>query len=133
MGTTRLTTAAGLGLALALLGACGSGGGEPPRDASTGAFCDAILGDSTGGGGQDAWREYAEQLAEIGTPKDIPSEARAGFEQTIEDAEDAASGELDEGDDLDAARAMTDQRLSGVGELMAINQYVLRTCGESLG
>lgn len=126
---------------LAGLAACGGGDVDPPRDATRKAFCDAIQSGATASQGQRdeaaALKAYADRLAETGTPPDIPAEARAGFEQTIDEAAKADDDGLGRGDELDSeadqAREMTDHELTGVEEMLAINNYVLRTCRTSMG
>ena len=73
---------AAAGLALTTLAACGGpDGADAPKDASVKDFCNAI-GDWDGSdpGG------LVDDMVDVGTPSDIPEEARAGFEAMIENA-----------------------------------------------
>lgn len=90
-------------------GGDGGGGGGAPDDASTADFC-GVFDDFykvVGELGADAenselikaLKDTGEDLEEVGTPEDIPEDARAGYEltvQTIADLdEDATQEELD--------------------------------------
>jgi len=80
---TRPTRLALVAAATALtLTACGGpDGADAPKDASVDDFCNSI-GDWDGSdpGG------LVDDMVEIGTPADIPEQARAGFETMIENA-----------------------------------------------
>ncbi|MGN0064747.1 MAG: hypothetical protein ACI379_10935 [Nocardioides sp.] len=121
-------------LLITVLSGCGEETPDPPRDATKAAFCEAIQSGVLAHerDEEQALREYADRLARTGTPSDIPSEARAGFEQTIEEAHEGEDSELERneatGDEFDRAKRQTDHQLTGVEGMMAINQYVMRTC-----
>lgn len=90
--STRLLATAAVA-ALTLTG-CGGGpdGADAPKDASVAAFCEVVEGmDASDPEG------FAEDLAEIGTPKGIPADARAGFEAMVANAteEKISDGEQD--------------------------------------
>ncbi len=104
--TARKTTLALAGTALALgtLAGCGGGddsGSSAPDNASTEEFCDAfnslfteVMAEAgTGDMSQavSAIKEWAENMEEVGTPDDMPDEAREGFEVFVK-----AAGEIDE-------------------------------------
>lgn len=75
---------ASLALVLATATACGGGpeGADAPTDADKSEFCKVIQGIDLGGSAD----EFADDLAEVGTPADIPAEAREGFEIMIDNA-----------------------------------------------
>lgn len=133
MGPVRSATSVAVLVACVLSG-CGAEEKDPPRDATKAAFCDAIQSGVLGNQADEAraLREYADRLSRTGTPKDIPADARAGFEQTIEEAREGEASELERGDDsgeaFDRAKSQTNHQLTGVEGMMAINQYVMRTC-----
>jgi hypothetical protein len=100
--------AAAVGLALvASLTACGgsdgsdgsdgSSGAQAPDDASTDDFCEGfnslfekVLGQATSGDSSamiSALKEWAGDMEDIGTPSDMPEDARHGFELFIDQAE----------------------------------------------
>lgn len=100
-------------LALGALGACGdsddassndgsaedSGDGEflglngPPEDASQEDFCAVAL--EAPGDDVDAIHDWAAEMAEVGTPEDIPDDAREGFELLVDTAKDISEEDLD--------------------------------------
>jgi hypothetical protein len=93
-------------LLAATLSACGGG---PPTDASKGDFCDDVVNAEPDLSGLDpeaspeeqakAFKEeldkITEKAEEIGTPEDIPDDAREGFEITIDKANDLDEGDLE--------------------------------------
>lgn len=69
-------------VALAGLTACGGPeGSEAPTDASKDEFCTVINGLDT----SDP-EGFVDDLVEVGTPSDIPDEAREGFEVMVDNA-----------------------------------------------
>ena len=126
-------------LVLTASATAGCGGGEPPDDASQQAFCDnfnAIIKD-LGSLGDDAKetemvraiKSAGEKLAETGTPKDIPDDARQGFElelQKIDDLDDDASQQ-------DLARIDSGLSDDERQQVDAFNKYVGDTCGRADG
>lgn len=119
------TSAAGLLLLAGLLTGCGGGDGSStsdapaegaaaPGDAAEGDFCDAYAGLFKQMGQMDpqdnqtiinGMKEWAADMREVGTPGDIPDEARQGFEVMVDSIEeldeDATQQELDTlGEDL---------------------------------
>jgi hypothetical protein len=94
-------------LALSLT-ACGGGGGGAPDDASKDEFCSSYLSIGTETGGdidpdaspedqakayKDSLKKVTDKLTDVGTPQDIPDDARDGFEVMVNAVDD-----LDEGD-----------------------------------
>ena len=113
---------AGAGLVAAALTACsddsGGGGSAAPEDASVDEFCETfnglfeqVLSEDVAGDQAAmvrALKEWAKDIEEVGTPSDIPDDARHGFELFVEQAqqidEDASLADLEKlGEDLSAA------------------------------
>jgi hypothetical protein len=81
-----------LALIITLATACsGPAGADAPRDADTADFCKVIQSIDLTGSADD----FADDLSAVGTPEDIPAEAREGFEIMIDNASDAT---IDDGD-----------------------------------
>ena len=94
---TRLSLTSAVLLVGAVTTACGGGSGGAPTDASEKDFCDtqsSLLGDLLARRhdqprGPDQRRDgqgrqgLGEELEEVGTPEDIPDDARKGFEAVI--------------------------------------------------
>ncbi|MEO5663468.1 MAG: hypothetical protein ABIR39_09295 [Nocardioides sp.] len=115
---------------------CGSdsGSGGAPTDATTAEFCDTLTGvfsdpqamiDATPEELVAEVKTWAKDLGKVGTPEDIPAEARDGFDLLIEEVAaleaDAELGTLEEslsGKDKDAS--------------VAFNTYSTDTCGSVL-
>ena len=106
-------------LTMGTLSACGGdddeGGSSAPENASTEEFCEefgslfqdvlseGLSGDT--GALVTAMKEWAEDMQEVGTPEDMPDEAREGFEVFLDEArslpDDATAEDLDQlGEDL---------------------------------
>lgn len=101
---SRVVAAAGALVLLGSLAACGGddgdgGGDAAPADATQEEFCQAFADVFTGivGAGDDeqaqiaAVKESVAELEEVGTPEDIPEDARRGFEVFVD-----LIGDLDE-------------------------------------
>jgi hypothetical protein len=118
------TAMAGLVLAAGLLAGCSGDDGDDgdgssaPTNARLEEFCetfdglfDQVLSEDVAGDQAAmvrALRDWARDLEEVGTPDDIPDDARRGFELFVEQAleidEDASLAELERlGEDLSAA------------------------------
>lgn len=136
----RPLAGAGAAVLLALsLTACGGGA---PADASVADFCEVTQGNTTDKAFGDAiadedWDEVADlikeqtdEVEEVGTPEDIPDDAREGFELQID-----AAGDLS-GDDIE--KAFTDESnpfeidLSDEDKkkVEAYTEYETETCAE---
>lgn len=120
-------------IAGALVGCGGDDGGSAPKAASVDDFCTAFeqVTKDTSGVSQDdteaqiqAAKDAVAKLADVGTPKDIPDDARAGYElliDTIKNVDDNASQ-----DELTAIFddfSETDQKT-----FLAFVTYVGKTC-----
>lgn len=139
------------GLALAVLvglttSACGEGGA--PEDASAETFCDAAtgLGDALAPGDlmagempavptaaelERAVRAWGARLEEVGTPADMPAEARARFDDLVAQAregrlDDVALPGLTTG-------SLPEQSQEWRDEVTAWSDYLVQTCGAPLG
>lgn len=124
--------AAALAVVLAGCGGGGGGGGSAPDNASTEDFCEAytsMLGsmmsvEPDSAEAVSVVKEWGEKLEEVGTPEDIPDEAREGFEVIVESLSeldaDATEEQLDElGGDLSAEEEQATE---------AFGEYVTETC-----
>ncbi|MBF4163713.1 hypothetical protein [Nocardioides acrostichi] len=131
----RLTPRSSLSLAtLALvagtLTACG-GSSDPeaaPDDASTDDFC-AVYKDISTDGDQndlDAAKKAADRLAEVGTPEDMPDDARKAFEDMISLVQGADS-------EKDLEEAFADGSTDAGSGLGALGNYLFTTCADELG
>lgn len=137
----RPLVAAAATVLLALsLSACGGGA---PTDASVKDFCEATQGNSneedfTKALEDEDWdkirdlvQEQADEIEEVGTPEDIPDDAREGFELQLEQADDLSADDLE--------KAFTDQEnpfevdLSGEDKkkIEAYTEYESETCADS--
>lgn len=122
----RGLAAAGCLALVASLGACsddgGSSGSSAPDDASLDEFCetfnglfDQVLSEDVAGDSAAmvrALKDWAKEIEDVGTPSDMPEDARHGFELFIEQAENIDEGatladlekigeDLSEGDQAD--------------------------------
>jgi hypothetical protein len=118
---------------VAVLAGCGGGdAGSAPDNASTEDFCDAYLSmldemmtmDPESDDAVTAIREWGEKLEEVGTPEDIPDDARDGFEVILEALseldEDSTQQDLEDlGGDLSAEEEQASE---------AFGEYVTETC-----
>lgn len=113
--------------------AAGCGGG-PPTDASKDDFCGVFEDFNKTVGGMDAdasqedfvkaIKDVGKELEEVGTPEDIPDDARRGFEKTLEMIDkiedDASQEELDK---LEKELSDAEQKDSD-----AFDEYLAKTC-----
>lgn len=127
---SALRPLAGLaGLALVLGGATACGSDEPsaaPDDASQEDFCQVYSEiEADEGDDLDSAKEAVEQLVEVGTPDDIPDDARAGFETLGELVQEA-------GDEADLETLGEDLGQEAQGNFLAFIGYVTETCADEL-
>ncbi len=126
---------------LVLLAATGAGcGGDDdgdgaPSDASVDDFCGTFndfyaKAEELGEGATDeelvaALKDTGEELGEVGTPEDIPEDARAGFEATVK-----AIGDLpDDATEEDVANLEDDYSEEVQGQVDGFASYLNDTCG----
>lgn len=139
----RPLATAGAAVLLALsLTACGGGA---PSDASVKDYCAAVKG-NTGDTDflkafedkdydkiADLFKEQAEKVEEVGTPKDIPDEAREGFEIQLDaikklDGDDVKKGfESKDGEDPFKDKISKDDEK----KVEAYSKYESETCSDS--
>lgn len=130
-GTTtlrRLGAAAGLALAATALTACG-GASSAPEDASEEDFCKAFMDIPTPAEGedmpsQDAVDEYVEKVQETGTPKDMPDDARKGWETWVGMMEDV------DVDDSEEELEKKTEEFEDDEDFKALQEYAGETCGQ---
>ena len=148
---TRLTVASAVLLVGAVTTACGGSdggkGGEagPPTDASKDAFCkaqsslftDLDLDFSNPDAAlpsekelADAMHTWADEMEEVGTPGNIPAEARDGFRETVDAARDITEADL-KSPDLNALE--NDMSAEAQKKVEAFTTYVNDTCGSMFG
>lgn len=102
--------------------AAGCGGVDAPTDATGEDFCgvwDQLADASTG----EDLRVFGATLEQVGTPAEIPSDAREGFEVVVRTVAD-----LDPEDDFDdlASEGLSEADLGAAQEFL---RYGRRTCG----
>lgn len=131
-----------------LVGAATSacGGGGAPADASEKDFCDtqsSLFNDllpedmanpelPSNEEMAQAVKDWGQELEEIGTPEGISDDARAGFEQLVEQAGeiDAADFTIDQLEELEQGGA--DASEAAQREADAFADYLTETCGNPL-
>jgi hypothetical protein len=111
--------------------------GGPPTDASEKDYCDAIGDDSYFNDlGEDAdeqdyvdaLQEFADAVKEVGTPEDIPDDAREGFEIQLDVIDDLKADDIDlEGDENPLESELSDDEKKKVD---AYTEYENETCSE---
>ena len=135
----RWTRAAGVGavlVAVGALGACGDSGDSDdaakdsaaeddggPADASKEDFCKVAV--DAPGEDVDAIHDWAGRLEEVGTPEDIPDDARDGFELLVELAADIDEEDL-ENDSLEDEFSADEK-----AHFEAYGAYIGETCAPS--
>ncbi|MDT0202327.1 hypothetical protein [Nocardioides sp. AE5] len=115
MRTKRLAlTGASLVLLGGMMTACGGGSGsDAPTNASKEDFCEAYKAVNEAEEFDDG-RDAVDDLKDVGTPEDIPDDARNGFEVLI----DAVSDLKDEDDEIDDSD-YTDEEQENVGAFLS--------------
>lgn len=141
MNVKRYAGASGTAVLLALsLSACG---GDAPTDASKEDFCDAYgsvfetFSDIDAEASEseqadalvDGFKDFADELEDVGTPDGIPDDARDGFEITIDllgdlDKDDVEKA-IKEGNNEFAKASDDDQK-----KVDAFDEYATDECGE---
>ena len=121
-------------LALVLTGVSGCGDDGPPTDASATEFCDTLgsFAEEAGALGEDpdpadmvdVLKSAGDEMAETGTPEDMPDDARAGFELVLDAIE-----ELDDGASVEEIQGLgEDLSESEQKESDAFDKYLDETC-----
>ena len=102
---------------------CGDDGGGAPEEASVEEFCKPFTDAQADADAKVA--DVADELKEVGTPKDIPDDARKGFEFLIDNAEDLDKNS----DDLDDEEAFKDKYGDEeFAQIEAFIEYLAKTC-----
>jgi hypothetical protein len=111
--------------------------GRPPTDASPDAFCaqvhdfysgvDRLGADASNREVAGLVKQLAGRLADVGTPGDIPGDARQGFELTLEEIRDLP----DDASSADVAAIDADLGLEERRDTQAFDTYLALTCGTS--
>ncbi len=120
---------ASLMLAVGSTAACGGGDSESasaPKDASQGDFCAQFVKAPTAADG-DSIKAWAKKAAEIGTPKELSDEARAGFELIIKEAAD-----LDAGANADDFGNLEDFSEAEQKKVLAFSTYFATNCADEM-
>ena len=141
----RLALTGAMLLVGAVTTACGDGGGAP-TDASEKDFCDtqsSLLGDllpddmtnpevPTEEEMARAVKGWGKDLEEVGTPDDIPDDARAGFERLVQQAKevDASDFSIDQLEDLQQGGAEASEKVQKQAQAFA--DYLTEKCGNPL-
>ena len=146
-GWTRAASVGVVLLAVGALGACGddkdggSGGGDasgPPTDASVADFC-SIVNDASWAEGVDtsdneavveALQGWGDELAEVGTPEDIPDDAREGFELSLDQIDELEASDLEDKDALEDLEGKLSEDESAKVE--AFTEYESETCADEV-
>ena len=143
---TRLTIGCAALLVGAVTSACGGGSDGAPTDASKEDFC-ATQSDlfknlmptdmsnpevPSGEAMAKAFKGWATDLEEVGTPEDISDDARAGFEALIEQVGDINPDDftIDKLEEL--SKGGTDASKATEKEATAFADYLTKTCGNPL-
>ncbi|HET6153155.1 MAG TPA: hypothetical protein VFE15_09365 [Marmoricola sp.] len=114
-------------LAVVILGVGVSGCQHVPKDASKQAFCSAgekfsELDKATFAQGRSA----IKRLADVGTPPNIDSSARAGFVELVDRMQSAHNAE----DFRHRTRTMSSSQRK---HLLALDSYIQKTCTSTIG
>lgn len=131
-------TAVSLVLVASSVAACGGGGGGgAPSAASEEEFCDTFNSlftdmSSMSQSEQDEVvqkiKDWGEEMEEVGTPEDIPDDARDGFETSIE-----LIGELDEDATTEDFEKLGDDLSKDEEDAVdAFDTYTTDTCGSPM-
>ena len=142
--STRLTMTSAVLMVGAATSACGGGGA--PTDASEKDFCEtqtSLLSDLMPDDMSNpelpsdeemakAVKDWGADLEEVGTPEDIPDDARKGFDNVVEQAKevDASDFSIDELEELEAGGKDASAEVKKQAE--AFSDYLTETCGNPL-
>lgn len=142
--STRLTMTSTVLLVGAVTSACGGGGA--PTDASEKDFCEtqsSLLSDLMPDDMSNpelpsdeqmakAVKDWGAELEEVGTPEDIPDDARKGFEAVVKQAKevDASDFSIEKLEELEAGGK--DATAEAKKQAEAFSDYLTETCGNPL-
>jgi hypothetical protein len=142
---TRLSLTSAVLLVGAVTTACGGGNGAP-ADASEKDFCDTqsslldnLLPDDltnpevpTNEEMAKAVKDWGKELEEVGTPEDIPDDARAGFEAVVKQANeiDASDFSIEKLEELEQGGADASEKAQK--QAQAFTDYLTEKCGNPL-
>ena len=144
---TRLTVSTAVLLVGAVASACGSGGGGgAPDDASEKDFCQtqtSLLEDLMPDDMSNpelpsdeqmarAVKDWGKKIEEVGTPEDIPDDARKGFERVVEMANDIdpADFSIEKLEELEAGGE--EASAEAKKQAAAFEKYLTEKCGNPL-
>lgn len=99
--------------------ACGGDSNSAPTDASMETFCSTLTSIADDASAEDV----AEALTKVGTPSDIPADARAGFEFMVDNAK-----ELEEFDPSDASALEDKFGATDAKNMTAFVNYLVSSC-----
>lgn len=113
----------------------GGDGASAPDDISTADFCgsyadlikesaSSFTGDATAAELVPTLKKFAAQLSEIGTPSDIPADARRGFELSVDAINDLPDDATQE-DLLGASEKYSEEETA---DAQAFSTYVQKAC-----
>ena len=134
-----------LASAAVLLGLSLSACGGAPSDASVEDFCKAqndsakgeelfkAFGEKDWDKAEDLLKEQADEVEEVGTPEDIPDDAREGFEIQIDAVKDISADDIqkaveDQNDPFEETVSDDD-----TDKVEAFEKYESETCSEESG
>jgi hypothetical protein len=139
----RPLAGAGAAVLLALsLTACGGGA---PADASVEDFCNAVQGDNDDEAlGKavvdkdwdkvaDLLKEQIDAVEEVGTPEDIPDDAREGFELQIDKAGDLSADDIEKAFEDQKDPFEADLSDDETKKIEAYTEYQTETCADQGG
>lgn len=142
----RLTLTCAVLLVGAVTAACGGGGGGAPGDASQDGFCEAANGLLTDLMPDDmsapevpsdedmaqAVKDWGTRMEEVGTPEDIPDDAREGFEAVLAQIEEIEASDFsaEKLEELGSGGAEASEEVQRQAE--AFGDYVTETCGDPM-
>ena len=142
----RLTLGGAVLLVGAVTAACGGGGSGAPSDASEDGFCKAANSLLTDLMPEDlstpevpsaedmaqAVKDWGSRMEEVGTPEDIPDDARKGFEAVVEQAKeiDAADFSIEKLEELEQGGADASKEVEEQAD--AFGDYLTETCGNPM-
>ena len=142
--STRLTMTSAVLLVGAVTTACGGGGA--PTDASEKDFCEtqsSLLADLMPDDMTDpelpsdeamakAVKDWGAELEKVGTPEDIPDDARKGFDAVVQQAKDIDTSDfsIEKLEELEAGGKDASEEVQKQAE--AFSDYLTETCGNPI-